>query len=135
MISRSTLFEDWKKRVTKISDSCKIALWDFSGYSAITTEKVQTPMKNYWDSSHFTEIIGKRILDQCLRNQSEGPFGIRIKVENIEEHLKSINLDREVYISLDLKETMNRTAQFKRIFLGEQFDKSQSIGLFDVSPE
>ena len=56
-------FEKWKEYITDITNKSKVTLTDFSGYNLITTEAVRTPMKNYWDSSHFTESIGDMILD------------------------------------------------------------------------
>jgi len=43
-------------------------LWDFSGYSSVTTEALpasgsHAEMEFYWDSSHFKDIVGDFVLD------------------------------------------------------------------------
>ena len=45
-----------------------ISLWDFSGYSSVTTEALpasgsHAEMEFYWDSSHFKDIVGDFVLD------------------------------------------------------------------------
>src|SRR5206468_2665289 len=48
-----------------------IPLWDFSGYSSVTTEALpgsgkHAEMKFYWDSSHFKDIVGDFVLDRLF---------------------------------------------------------------------
>ncbi len=49
-------------------DAPSIPLWDFSGYSSVTTETLpasgsHAEMEFYWDSSHFKDIVGDFVLD------------------------------------------------------------------------
>lgn len=73
-----------------------IPLFDFSGYSAVTTEPLppigsRAEMRNYWDSSHFKQAVGDRILDRVLGwpNSQAGAddFGVRLTPQTIEAAL------------------------------------------------
>lgn len=92
-------FEIWKKNVTLIANEFNLTLWDFSGYNSITTEEVKTPMQFYWDSSHFTEMVGDIILAKVIQNSNVLPsdFGVKLTPKNIDEHLKNTALQREKY--------------------------------------
>ena len=74
-----------------------VALWDFSGYSSITTEPLppaatREEMKFYWDSSHFKSGVGDLVLDRVFATQRAGhtlpaDFGVRLTTANVEEVL------------------------------------------------
>jgi hypothetical protein len=73
-----------------------IPLFDFSGYSVVTTEPLpprgsRAEMRYYWDSSHFKQAIGDRILDRVLSwpNSRAGAddFGVRLTPQTIEAAL------------------------------------------------
>lgn len=78
-------------------DEAPIPLWDFSGYSTVTTEPLPAPgsrdeMKYYWDSSHFKEIVGDYVLDRLFEISNPhrpvpGDFGVRLTVDTIESAL------------------------------------------------
>ena len=79
-------------------------LWDFSGYSAITTESLPLPgsrreMNYYWDSSHFTQKVGDWVLDRLFQSQGGAPadFGVELTADNIEDVLARIRADRDRY--------------------------------------
>ena len=63
-----------------------IPLWDFSGYSSVTTEAVPgsndpREMRYYWEASHFKPIVGDFILDRVFGVDVErvpSDFGRRI---------------------------------------------------------
>jgi hypothetical protein len=82
-------------------------LIDFSGYSAITTERVPPPgsreeMANYWDSSHFKEHIGDFVLDRLFGvSEAQHPvpddFGVALTTDSIESALATTRRDARRY--------------------------------------
>lgn len=84
-----------------------IPLYDFNGYSSITTESVppegsRTEMKYYWDSSHFKQIAGDRALDRVLGSEADwkrvpDDFGVNVTEENIELVLQNERAKRDQY--------------------------------------
>ncbi|MCJ8314561.1 MAG: hypothetical protein MJK11_16525 [Pseudomonadales bacterium] len=110
-------FEFWKRSLVNIIHTEKaltteldneIELWDFSGYSSYTTETVPSDqdtmyrMKFYWESTHFTKILGDHVLDRMFNiNNSEREnvekFGVILTQVNIEAELKKIRLDQIYY--------------------------------------
>ncbi|HAM41581.1 MAG TPA: hypothetical protein DDX89_04945 [Candidatus Omnitrophica bacterium] len=88
-------------------DQPPIPLWDFSGYSTITTEPLPPPtghaeMQWYWDSSHFKEQVGDLVLDRVLDFHESGrvmpaDFGIRLTPETIESTLAQIRTAQAAY--------------------------------------
>ena len=91
----------------KHSGKKPIPLYDFSGYSDITTEKLpplgsKNEMKYYWDSSHFKENVGNMVLDRLLGTETEnheipGDFGVRLSPDNIEAVITQLNENQEKY--------------------------------------
>jgi hypothetical protein len=81
------------------------AVWDFSGYNSITTEPVpvlgdrETLMKGYWEGSHYTETVGRLILERMFGDNSVVPedFGTAINSNNIDRHLKNIHSQHKLY--------------------------------------
>ena len=71
------LYDDWKRQIVKIvadvearyPDQPEIPIWDFSGYTEITTEPVPrgagktTAMRWHESLSHYSAATGKVILD------------------------------------------------------------------------
>lgn len=87
--------EQWKRDLVKITP-----VWDFSGYTSITTEPISTNMKNYVDNSHYTEEIGNLVLNRILSYQAETvpkDFGVLLTPDNVESHIDQIRADREVW--------------------------------------
>jgi hypothetical protein len=82
-------------------------LYDFSGYSSVTTEPVPSPterreMKFYWDSSHFKERVGDWVLDRVFAINAEGgtpppDFGVRLIPANLDAELARGRMDQKVY--------------------------------------
>ena len=81
-------------------------LYDFGGYNAVTTEALpprgsQREMRYYWDSSHFKEGVGDRVLDRVLA-RPDGPapadgFGLRLTPGNIDQALAQLRAARDAY--------------------------------------
>jgi hypothetical protein len=82
-------------------------LYDFSGYSSVTTEPVPQPgssreMAFYWESSHFKEIVGDWVLDRLFEvERPERPvpvdFGVFLTADTIETVLAGIRVGRDRY--------------------------------------
>nr|WP_320145977.1 hypothetical protein [uncultured Anaeromusa sp.] len=126
--------ESLKKRVTFISNMYGFEVWDFSGYNSITTEKVQTPMKYYWDSSHFDECVGEYILNKIHnRNENSIPddFGIDLSNANIDNALrlnrsKKIEYEKSHPADVELIEGIFKEAALSRTIkldVSDMFEK------------
>ncbi len=108
-------WEEWKRRLVSMNEEearragqPPFPLWDFSGYNSITTEAVpllgdiQTMMRWYFDSSHYTPAVGNLVLDRIFNYQSPDrtvpdDFGVLLTSRTIEAHLARIRLERERY--------------------------------------
>jgi len=74
-----------------------IPLWDFSGYSSVTTEALpqlgsRAEMEFYWDSSHFKDTVGDFVLDRLFglshsRRPVPPDFGVRLTPATVEPAL------------------------------------------------
>lgn len=129
------MMEVWKRRIAKIADRYETSIWDFSGYNSVTTESVQTPMKYYWDSSHFTEItsdlILKRIFDSSVySHEIPDDFGVKLSSENIELDLEKIRKAREIYIAKNPSDTAKRDLLYKSILDGAPLDAKKLDRMF-----
>jgi hypothetical protein len=88
-------------------DAPPIALWDFSGYSSVTTEALPAPgsraeMRFYWDSSHFKDIVGDLVLDRVFgasdsRRTVPPDFGVRLNADTIDAALAHLRADQLAY--------------------------------------
>jgi hypothetical protein len=84
-----------------------IPLWDFSGYSSITTEALPEPgsraeMGFYWDSSHFKDVVGDLVLDRLFslsdpRRPVPPDFGVRLTADTIEPALARLRAAQLAY--------------------------------------
>lgn len=110
------LFEQWKRdlvNVLAVDAVCypraqPIPLWDFTGYSSVTTEEVPSaaergrPMRWYWEASHFKQELGDRVLDRLFGYHQPGrtmpeDFGVLLTAENIELHLAQMREQQKRY--------------------------------------
>ncbi len=60
--------------------------YDFMYVHPINTEEIKPDMKYYFESSHSTYLVGKKVLDKIFKNQ--GDFGKIITSENVYYHNK-----------------------------------------------
>src|SRR5262245_6848292 len=91
-----------------------IPLWDFSGYSSITTEALPEPgsraeMGFYWDSSHFKDGVGDLVLDRLFGlSHPERPvppdFGVRLTAATIEPALARLRAAQLAYRRSNLQD-------------------------------
>lgn len=129
------MMEEWKRRVVAITDKYAAPIWDFSGYNSITTEPVVTPMKYYWDSSHFTEVVSDLILKRMLalkEDTQEVPadFGIHLTGKNIEFNLATIRQCRQRYIDEHSSEMQSLSQSYQSFLHGGAKDPKKIEGIF-----
>lgn len=83
-----------------------VALFDFSGYSIYTTEALpaqgsRQEMRYYWDSSHFKECVGDKVLARILSGpQAKGApeeFGVLLDARNFNAAMDKIHRDSEEF--------------------------------------
>ena len=108
------LFEAWKRELVAAIDQSQrpsssratVALWDFSGFNAVTTETVPrigdltTRMQWYLESSHYSARLGNLMLERMLAadKEAESPLPrTRIDPGNIERHLSLTLSDADRY--------------------------------------
>jgi hypothetical protein len=82
-------------------------LWDFSGYSSVTTEPVpvagsRREMDFYWDSSHFKQGVGDWVLDRVFGTRDPdhpvpADFGVKLEPGTIDAALIRIRGDHAAY--------------------------------------
>lgn len=99
-------YEFWLKEIVRINEEeaarakrPAFALWDFSAPSTITSEPIPaagdlTPMRWYWDHSHYHRAAGDLILDRIFgynepTRHLPDDFGVRLTGKNIDAHLAS----------------------------------------------
>jgi hypothetical protein len=124
--------EIYKKKVTQIASNNKIQLWDFSGYNYITTEKLKTPMKFYWDSSHFSEYVGNLMLLQMFQPKlkNKAYFGTLLSEANIEKHLQNIREDRVYYLNTNKEDVEWINQLYSRVILNKGIPHDQTVNIF-----
>ncbi|BCG65864.1 MAG: hypothetical protein methR_P3732 [Methyloprofundus sp.] len=76
-------------------------IYDFSGYSSYSIEAVprtpSKPMAWYADSSHFRQALGDIVFDIIMNPTHEQSFGRILSPQNIDTHLESIRVDKQLY--------------------------------------
>jgi hypothetical protein len=97
-------YEFWIKSLVRINEEeaaragrRPLPLWDFSDPNSITAEPIPkpgdlTPMRWYWEFSHYRKETGDLILDRVLEYSDPAhlvpdDFGVRLTGENVETHL------------------------------------------------
>jgi hypothetical protein len=89
-------------------------------------------MANFWDSSHFTEAVGDRIIDRVAGPEGPagrpGDFGVRLSPDSVEAHLTAVRRAREAYVAEDHPEVRAIRTVHRNI----KADKKQPIfgGIF-----
>jgi hypothetical protein len=88
-------------------DARPIVVWDFSGYSSVTTERLPEPgsraeMAFYWDSSHFKDSVGDFVLDRVFEldhttRDAPRDFGVQLTPATIEPALARLRAAQLAY--------------------------------------
>lgn len=106
-------FDQWKRdivaRVHAVNAQRgagpKVHLVDFSGLHEFAREPVPpagdtTPMRWYWDSSHFKRALGEFVLEQLFRPDDpprSDTFGVDLLAVDLEAHIQAIHRERLRY--------------------------------------
>ena len=116
----------------KNGDEEAIVLYDFANYSSITMEPLPAPgsndeMQYYWDSSHFKEVVGDRVLDRLLPAGDEAwsvadDFGIELGVDNVDDLIARLRIKQQDYRlrhTVEIAELNSWVADFERQYLAQ----------------
>ena len=109
MLRLGERYEFWLEELVRINEEEAaragrepLPLWDFSDPNTITREPVPaagdlTPMRWYWDRSHYRQAAGDLILDRIFDYRDAArtlpdDFGVRLTAANIDAHLARTRL-------------------------------------------
>jgi hypothetical protein len=105
-------YEFWLKELVRINEEeaaraglKPLPLWDFGDANTVTSEALPTdatPMRWFWDSSHYRKATGDLILDRIFDFQDPAralpaDFGVRVTAENIDVHLARATAGRAAW--------------------------------------
>jgi len=99
-------FEQWKKDLVSSSMDTKTPVYDFTNWTGINAESLPHKtddnqiMQWYWESSHFKEKLGSKVLYRVLKPSQKNSFGKLLTSENIESFLQQQRHSRAQYIKL-----------------------------------
>ena len=129
-----TLYEQWKRDIVDVVEVVnkdtdgEVVLWDFSGYTTITTEPVpmkdaRVPMQWYWESAHYKKEVGGYVVRKMFNKEVEHipvDFGVLLDSANIDENLEKTRIDREAYAKefvfevSEVSRLVEQTAELRR---------------------
>lgn len=97
-----TSFEHWKASMASIGERTGIAIYDFADYSPISTEAIseseRSPMRWFFESSHFRPALGEKVLARILINEPDSELpGTRLISASLAQHLEDIRARRRLY--------------------------------------
>ncbi|MDK9707012.1 MAG: hypothetical protein OEL83_08170 [Desulforhopalus sp.] len=114
--------DDWKRALVRMTDAqrqagCNIELFDFSGFNSITTEDIpqvtgKADMQHYWEQSHYRGEVGLKIIEELFAGKGREvakPFGVLLRGDTIEEHLRDFRQKRLQYLADHPQETADIT--------------------------
>jgi len=90
-------YEAWKRRLAAMASRHKATLWDFGGYTALSTVPLSEAQGSFIDASHYRPAVGKRLLAIMGENTSSPAFGRRLTSENIASELAAQREARKTY--------------------------------------
>jgi hypothetical protein len=80
-------------------------IMDFAIYHRFTAEKIPTDksvtMDYHWEHSHYKNALGHLVLDRLEGNSKYIDFGVELNIDNIENHLKQLEIDRHKFIDVE----------------------------------
>lgn len=103
----------WKKdivitvnKISKVYDKKPFRVFDFSVYHKLTSETVPTDsninMTYFWEGSHYKNALGQIVLDRLDGKSYFNDFGKELNIDNIQQHIYQLQIDREKYIDTKL---------------------------------
>jgi Flp pilus assembly protein TadD len=117
------LYEDWKRKLVEANETeaqaagaAPFPLWDFSGVTSVTAEKVpedddyRSKMKWFWEPSHYTAAAGNLMLDKIFGYHDParplpGDFGLLLDSSSIEPWISRTRESLRRYIADEPGET------------------------------
>ena len=92
-------YEAWKRELVRqvdaASETMDVQLWDFSGFSSYTDERVPSPgdtrteLQWYWEAGHFKKSLGNLLLARMFDGDgSTEHWGRRLTSRNVDEQLR-----------------------------------------------
>ncbi len=134
-------------------DKAAIPLFDFSGYSEITTEPLppvgsREEMRYYWDSSHFKQVVGDYVLNRLFNisdKKMPTDFGVELTAKNIDSVLDKQKQSRAEYRKDNFEEVAKLRSRISGLPIlvyhqiltkkDEKADKSTSITLAEFEAQ
>ncbi len=122
-------WEDWKRTLVQINEEearraqqPAFALWDFSGYDQVSTEELPRAgaslvMSNYSDSSHYTPMVGQRLVSNMF-GVSDG-WGEMISSANLDFHLAELRAARQRYRTSHMSEVAEIETMAREVSLAK----------------
>ena len=97
MLNLWRVYENWKQQLTKIAGAHKVVLWDFGGYTKLTTITLANSQNTFFEGSHYLPSIGSQLISMINNRIDSRDFGQRLTVDNIFEFLASQRAARMEY--------------------------------------
>lgn len=99
-------YEQWKRDLAALAASAPCEIWDFSGFTTISTEPLPTTtagtMRGYWDAGHFKAEIGDMVLARMLGREDRvgrlpADFGTILRPESVDGVLERFKRGRAAW--------------------------------------
>jgi hypothetical protein len=99
-------YSNWMKTVVGKLNSVSGSdneLWDFTGYSNMSTESFPLPtdmyshMHFYYDCSHYQQNVGDLILSRILTENAPSDFGQKVTMNNVQDDLDRIMREKNAW--------------------------------------
>jgi hypothetical protein len=92
-----SVYENWKQQLTKIAGTHKVVLWDFGGYTKLSTITLANSQSTFFEGSHYLPSTGSQLLSIIDNKMESRGFGQRLTNDNIFEFLASQRAARMEY--------------------------------------
>ena len=100
------IYADWLKAVAvrmESNPSLKGELWDFMGYTSISTEPFPLPtdtysrMRYYWEGSHYRKIVGDMVLQRIFAGTGPESFGRLVTTATVDQDLQRLMEEKRAW--------------------------------------
>ncbi|MCE3263018.1 MAG: hypothetical protein K0R43_2097 [Pseudoduganella sp.] len=107
---RGAQYENWLAALAAMGQrvraaGCDARIYDFAGFNGVTSEPVpregdRSDMRNYWETSHYREHVGRAILAR-LAGGPAGPdgFGAELEPATVGKRIAALRAARGAYLS------------------------------------
>jgi len=125
-------YNEWMKDITVMVETINsvkgsnLVLWDFSGFNIINNETIplheNTVMQYYFESSHYTPVLGEIILETMKENKNViGGFGHILTTKNFTSQIDKMAKGLKNY----KQDNPNEVNDFEHIFLQSQTEREK----------